>query len=83
MRKLAALTLSVFLTSGIAFADSPKDTDAKPAKNAEPAKTAEKFEECLSENCVVLGSPMVNPASELALCHMFGVAPFAPAQPCR
>jgi hypothetical protein len=41
------------------------------------AKTAEKFEHRLSQNCVVLGSPMVNPASELALCHMFGVAPSA------
>ena len=34
MRKLAALTLSLFLTSGIAFADSPKDSDAQPANSA-------------------------------------------------
>ena len=32
MRKFAALVLSVFLTSGVAFADSPKDADA-PAPN--------------------------------------------------
>jgi hypothetical protein len=34
MKKLAALTLSLFLTSGIAFADSPKDADAQPAASA-------------------------------------------------
>ncbi len=38
MKKLAALALSVFLTSGPAFADTPKDADAPPAKSAQPAK---------------------------------------------
>jgi hypothetical protein len=42
MKKLAALTLSLFLTVGTAFADTPKDTpkdaDAQPAKPATPAK---------------------------------------------
>src|SRR5580704_17991733 len=38
MKKLAALTLSLFLTSGMALADSPKDADAQPAKSAQPAK---------------------------------------------
>jgi hypothetical protein len=38
MRKLAALVLSVFLTSGVAFADSPKDSDAPVPKSSEPAK---------------------------------------------
>jgi len=38
MRKLAALVLSVFLTSGVAFADSPKDADAPAPKSSEPAK---------------------------------------------
>jgi hypothetical protein len=46
MKKLAALTLSLFLTMGTAFADSPKDspkdtpkeTDAQPAKDATAAK---------------------------------------------
>jgi len=44
MKKLAALTLSLFLTSGIAFADSPKDADSTAAKNApsEKAKEANK-----------------------------------------
>ena len=40
MKKLAALTLSLFLTSGIAFADSPKDSDAQPANSA-PGKAKE------------------------------------------
>jgi hypothetical protein len=37
MKKLAALTLSMFLVSGTAFADTPKNADAQPAK-AQPAK---------------------------------------------
>ncbi len=44
MKKLAALTLSLFLTMGTALADSPKDTpkeaDAQPAKNTTAAKAA-------------------------------------------
>ena len=42
MRKLAALTLSLFLMAGTAFADAPKDSskeaDAQPAKAATAAK---------------------------------------------
>jgi hypothetical protein len=38
MKKLAALTLSLFLTSGMALADTPKDADPPPAKSAHPAK---------------------------------------------
>jgi len=39
MKKLAALTLSVFLTAGTALADTPKDADApQPSKSATPAK---------------------------------------------
>ena len=38
MKKLAALTLSFFLTSGVALGDSPKDADPQPAKSAQPAK---------------------------------------------
>ncbi len=37
MKKLATLTLSLFLVSGTAFADTPKDADAQPSK-AQPAK---------------------------------------------
>ena len=44
MKKLASLTLSLFLLTGTAFADSPKDApkeaDAQPAKSSQPAKTA-------------------------------------------
>jgi len=38
MKKIAALTLSMLLVSGTAFADTPKDADAQPAKGAQPAK---------------------------------------------
>ena len=38
MKKIAALALSAFLTSGTAFADSPKDADPQPAKSSQPAK---------------------------------------------
>jgi hypothetical protein len=41
MKKLSALTLSLVLMSGIAFADSPKDTDAPPAKKAPSEKAKE------------------------------------------
>jgi hypothetical protein len=37
MKKLAALTLSMFLVSGTAIADTPKNADPQPAK-AQPAK---------------------------------------------
>jgi hypothetical protein len=47
MKKLASLTLSLFLMTGTAFADSPKDSPkdatkdaAAPAKTAQPAKPA-------------------------------------------
>jgi len=46
MKKLASLALSMFLVTGTAFADTPKDTpketDAQPAKTTAPAKPAEK-----------------------------------------
>jgi hypothetical protein len=38
MKKLAALTLSLFLTIGTALADSPKDANSQPAKAAPAAK---------------------------------------------
>jgi hypothetical protein len=38
MKKLAALTLSLFLVTGTALADTPKDADPQPAKAAGPAK---------------------------------------------
>src|ERR1700686_5030034 len=38
MKKLAALTLSIFLFTGTAFADTPKNADPQPAKAPQPAK---------------------------------------------
>jgi hypothetical protein len=38
MKKIAAFTLSLFFTYGIALADTPKDAVAPPAKPAVPAK---------------------------------------------
>jgi transcriptional regulator with XRE-family HTH domain len=40
------------------------------------ATTVKQFNEHLVQNCVVIGSPMVNPASEMALCQVFGAEPF-------
>jgi hypothetical protein len=53
MKKLAALTLSLFLVTGTAFADTPKNADAQPAKAARPAKpkaakTAEKSDAAIA-----------------------------------
>ena len=39
MKKIAALVLGLFLSHGMAFADTPKDADAPPAKPATPAKS--------------------------------------------
>jgi hypothetical protein len=39
MKTFAALALSLFLISGTALADSPKDADPRPAKSAQPAKS--------------------------------------------
>jgi len=38
MKKFAALTLSIFMTYGIALADTPKDADPEPGKAAKAAK---------------------------------------------
>jgi hypothetical protein len=42
MRKTAAMILSLFLMSGIAFADTPKDDDPQPAQTAKTKKPARK-----------------------------------------
>jgi len=44
------------------------------------AATLEGFNERVRDNCVVLGSPMVNRASEMAICRVFGVEPFKAGQ---
>jgi hypothetical protein len=55
MKKLAALTLSVFLSYGIAFADTPKDANPQPAKPAESAKAkvAKKVEKSEKSNSAI------------------------------
>jgi len=42
MRKTAAMILSLFLMSGTAFADTPKDGDPQPAQTAKSKKPAKK-----------------------------------------
>lgn len=44
------------------------------------ATTPKEFDDLLGKNCIVVGSPLVNPASELAICRAFGVIPFDPSQ---
>src|SRR5262249_56205412 len=39
MKKLAAIVLSLFLMSGAAFADTPKDGDPQPAENTKKKAT--------------------------------------------
>lgn len=50
MKKLASLALSLFLISGTALADTPKDADAKPAQpfKAKEVKPAEKTESAIA-----------------------------------
>jgi hypothetical protein len=38
MKKLAAVTICLFLSYGIALADTPKDANPQPAKSAQPGK---------------------------------------------
>src|SRR5882757_9990686 len=52
MKKLAALSIAMFLVSGTAFADTPKNADPQPAKSqpAKPkaAKKAEKSDAAIA-----------------------------------
>src|SRR6267142_2801042 len=71
MKKLAALTLSLFLVSGTAFADTPKDSDAQPAK-AQPArpkaaKKAEKSEAAISAQLEELRQTLQSQQEQLQL----------------
>lgn len=38
------------------------------------------FDERIRQNCVVVGAPGVNQASEMAICRAFGITPFDPAE---
>lgn len=44
------------------------------------AIAAADFEDRLRNHCVVLGSPWVNKAAEMAICRIFGIESFHPAQ---
>ena len=44
------------------------------------AITAAEFAKHDLDNLVVLASPMVNPASEIAICQAFGAVPFQPSE---
>src|SRR5713101_5469570 len=71
MKKLATLTLSMFLVSGTAFADTPKDADAQPSK-AQPAKSkaakkAEKSEAAISAQLEELRQTLQSQQEQLQL----------------
>lgn len=69
MKKLAALTLSLFLTSGIAFADSPKDGDAPPAKKAgsEEARKSDKSDSAIAAEIEELRQTLQSQQEQLQL----------------
>ena len=69
MKKLAALTLSLFLTSGIAFADSPKDADAAAAKKApsEKAKESDKSNSAIAAEIEELRQTLQSQQEQLQL----------------
>src|SRR5712691_7847531 len=46
----------------------------------EYASTGPDDNQHFSQNCVVVGSPMVNPAAEKAICRIFGAEPLGPGQ---
>lgn len=72
MKKIGALTLSLFLSCGMAFADTPKDADAQPAKPAEAAKPkapkkAEKAESAIAAEIEELRQAVQAQQEELQL----------------
>src|SRR6266436_3005247 len=71
MKKLAALALSIFLVSGTALADAPKDAEARPAKGAQPkpkaAKKAERPESAIAAQLEELRQAVQSQQEELQL----------------
>jgi hypothetical protein len=69
MKKLAALTLSLFLVSGTAFADTPKDSDAPPAKPKPPAaaKAEEKSNAAIAAEIEALRQSLESQQEQLQL----------------
>lgn len=72
MKKIAALTLALFLSYGMALADSPKDSEPQPPKPAAPAKPkaakkAEKPEAALASEVEELRQAVQAQQEELQL----------------
>ena len=69
MNKLAALTLSLFLVCGTAFADTPKDSDAPPAKPKPPAaaKSEEKSNAAIAAEIEALRQSLESQQEQLQL----------------
>jgi hypothetical protein len=72
MKKLAALTLSLFLTMGTALADSPKDANPQPAKAAPAAKAkaatkSEKAEAAIAAQLAELRQALQSQQEQLQL----------------
>lgn len=72
MKKLAALVLSLFLTTALALADTPKDADPKPAKAAnaakpKPAAKAEKSDSAIAAEIEELRQALQSQQEQLQL----------------
>jgi hypothetical protein len=69
MKKLAALTLSMFLVSGTALADTPKDAAPQPAKAAKPkaAKKADKSDSVIAAEIEELRQSLQSQQEQLQL----------------
>jgi hypothetical protein len=69
MKKIASLALSLFLVAGPAFADTPKDADAKPAQPAKPkaAKKADKTDSAVAAQLEELREALQSQQEQLQL----------------
>jgi hypothetical protein len=67
MNKFAALALSLFLVCGTALADTPKDSDAPPAKAAAAVKPAEKSSAEIAAELEALRQALQSQQEELQL----------------
>jgi hypothetical protein len=72
MKKLAALTLSLFLTTGTVLADTPKDASPEPAKaakaaKAKAAKTPEKTDSAIAAQLEELRQALQSQQEQLQL----------------
>jgi hypothetical protein len=69
MKKLAALTLSLFLISGTALADTPKDAASQPSNAAKPkaAKKADKSDSAIAAELEELRQTLQSQQEQLTL----------------